>query len=927
MPFDAFAPEFVPIARPANGAAPPAPEAGTMATMGGTAAPAQPAAAAPPHRTPLRTALSARARDFVPTLGGAPGGAAWGTPMQLGAACQMGASGGPMPPGPPWGVPLETSQGFVPAMQGAGPLGTASAASGSQLNPKANEFRMPTGGAPPTTEDARPWTTESGVLPRESWACAAQAASRVAVAAAEQAEPTPLGAASSIMSPPGHSPRSDGRQRPDDQHAHHEAELDAVSFHSAIEDNSVFFDSVDAVEDEVSPRDPQVVPRENGGGADNACGRLANNASKKRVGCNSLCGNLSEASADVAPSGAKAKVGTSCRGANLGNGGAQGTSPPYRLEVLLRWRRIATKEENWREAQLRYVVEDVSRSQQRKATGGDRRDRVDTGGWRADAADWRRQPKDDSTQQAQKLLEASPTSWAAQQQAFRYARCVFTEDEQPGPSDVEVVRAMKSILNKLTIERFDALYQQLIVCGIRTSEHVEALMREVFEKATTQHHFVGMYAELCSKLHMWFTELHGNGREGKAFKRILLNRCQLSFEEILRPQEGLSELDAERRQEAEQLHKTRMLGNLKLVGALLERGMLASKILLAMVDELLNGPTSASLESLATLLTAVGPHFDQPGWPHHVQLIEAFQRVKEQVRREDLPSRTKFLLQDLLDLREAGWESRRKMLRASDTPTTLDAVHRRAEEELGERITPLRRYASASTSGASSPPATQAGVNGRSSSDLVGGSSSSRPSRGARGGPVSSNTCSGAGGRSNNARQSPHLPRANSDPSGYDLAAQKRARERPEVPAGIFERTKFHDDVTVVLRELASSLDVNNALDTLLAAHPLPTLEQQATELSELIARVSEQGREQVRRAGFELIAQFFVTGPWLQQALGMGVELFLNDLFSELRLDIPTLPRILRQDFGPVLGSLKAAGLLEPAHHERFVSVVSDDS
>merc|ERR550534_1001683 len=78
-------------------------------------------------------------------------------------------------------------------------------------------------------------------------------------------------------------------------------------------------------------------------------------------------------------------------------------------------------------------------------------------------------------------LEVSERAWSSAQRAMKM-------DANEG-----VTRAMKSILNKLTVEKFDALYQKLLVCGIETRTHIETLMREVFEKATTQHHFIEMY--------------------------------------------------------------------------------------------------------------------------------------------------------------------------------------------------------------------------------------------------------------------------------------------------------------------------------------------------------------------------------------------------------------------------------------------------
>jgi len=65
-------------------------------------------------------------------------------------------------------------------------------------------------------------------------------------------------------------------------------------------------------------------------------------------------------------------------------------------------------------------------------------------------------------------------------------------------TDEEIVCSMKSILNKLTIEKFYVLSGKLLACGIKTKFHLETLVDEVFAKATTQHHFINMYADLCT---------------------------------------------------------------------------------------------------------------------------------------------------------------------------------------------------------------------------------------------------------------------------------------------------------------------------------------------------------------------------------------------------------------------------------------------
>merc|ERR1712224_47842 len=152
--------------------------------------------------------------------------------------------------------------------------------------------------------------------------------------------------------------------------------------------------------------------------------------------------------------------------------------------------------------------------------------------------------------------------------------------EKDKKSDHEIVREMKSILNKLTIEKYDTLYRKMLNCGISSVEHVKILIHEVMEKATQQHHFIDMYSQFCAHLHEWFVENNVSNDPKSSFKRILLNECQNSFERYLKPLD-LSGLEGEELVEKKLMYKMTMLGNIKFVGALLQRKMLASSVLIA----------------------------------------------------------------------------------------------------------------------------------------------------------------------------------------------------------------------------------------------------------------------------------------------------------------------------------------------------------
>jgi translation initiation factor 4G len=55
-------------------------------------------------------------------------------------------------------------------------------------------------------------------------------------------------------------------------------------------------------------------------------------------------------------------------------------------------------------------------------------------------------------------------------------------------------------LNKLTVEKFEVLSDQLLDVGIDSVEILTAIIKLVFDKALTEPKFSKMYAELCRKL-------------------------------------------------------------------------------------------------------------------------------------------------------------------------------------------------------------------------------------------------------------------------------------------------------------------------------------------------------------------------------------------------------------------------------------------
>jgi hypothetical protein len=224
----------------------------------------------------------------------------------------------------------------------------------------------------------------------------------------------------------------------------------------------------------------------------------------------------------------------------------------------------------------------------------------------------------------------------------------------------KVARAARSILNKITVETFDPLFEQLVTCGIEQPAHISKLMSEVFDTATKQHHFIPMYADLCVKLEQdpriaAVVEVSGHQHN---FRRLLLNQCQAVFEQLLEPCDTELAADEEvclrRKQEA--------LGNIKLIGHLLVNGMLSSKLLVDCAEELISKRATCqeAVESLAALMMVAAPTFDTLEWQYQSKLIACFSSMRKLTKDKTLVPRSRFLLRDVLDVREAGWPTSTK---------------------------------------------------------------------------------------------------------------------------------------------------------------------------------------------------------------------------------------------------------------------------
>jgi len=241
-----------------------------------------------------------------------------------------------------------------------------------------------------------------------------------------------------------------------------------------------------------------------------------------------------------------------------------------------------------------------------------------------------------------------------------------TDAQAPAPSwsvsrrnrKADVAGMARSLLNKLTEQRFESLCSQMLSLPLSTPEDLAAVVSEIFQKATTEKGFRTLYTELCIRLDEYLAaETSPIG--GKAFRRALISECQTTFERDLKTLDNsiFEGLTADECFEVEVKLKARRLGNMRFIGDLLVRRLLALKLLTPILHQLLSGD-EAALESLIALLSTVAPELETKASPYQAPLRDAFAQLRLKMANKSVSPRLSCLLSDLFDARERGWAHR-----------------------------------------------------------------------------------------------------------------------------------------------------------------------------------------------------------------------------------------------------------------------------
>jgi len=253
-------------------------------------------------------------------------------------------------------------------------------------------------------------------------------------------------------------------------------------------------------------------------------------------------------------------------------------------------------------------------------------------------------------------------------------------------------RTTTSLLNKITVEKFEEISNQILNVGITSAQILDEVIGLSFQKAILEPHFANLYAELCVKLSKQCASFDDpeNPTKKITFKRILLNRCQDEFEKK-RKEEAAKETaeckTEEEREEARFKQRRRMMGNIKFIGELYNRNLLPSSVVAnSIVPKLLHADSEPEeLECLCKFMKTSGKVLEstcytgtppKPG-PALAKLNEYFDMIKSFADDPKYDSRIRFMLQDIIELRQNNWVPRRE----EKTAKKIKEIHQEAEEE------------------------------------------------------------------------------------------------------------------------------------------------------------------------------------------------------------------------------------------------------
>jgi len=245
--------------------------------------------------------------------------------------------------------------------------------------------------------------------------------------------------------------------------------------------------------------------------------------------------------------------------------------------------------------------------------------------------------------------------------------------KKPTGREDELERRVRLLLNKICPDNLQTIIDQLADIELHKADELDAVIRIIFGKALTEPHYCETYADMVQSLRTRYPEFppENEGDKPQTFTRVLLNTCQEEFESLPQTFEPTEEerlkyspddLNLEMKK-----RKDKILANMKLIGNLFLRHLLAVRVIGQVVHDLIGikerNPEEHMIECVCELLQAIGYTLDstQSERALMTQFSARLTDLKGMIDkdgRQVYSKRIQFRIQDLLDLRSNKWQKK-----------------------------------------------------------------------------------------------------------------------------------------------------------------------------------------------------------------------------------------------------------------------------
>lgn len=264
---------------------------------------------------------------------------------------------------------------------------------------------------------------------------------------------------------------------------------------------------------------------------------------------------------------------------------------------------------------------------------------------------------------------------------------------------------IQSLLNKLTLEKFDDLSYKL-ACLIQTIDNPQTLVetvKRVHKKALSEPQFSSMYSDLCKILETMSPKFPDpEGKNPLSFKKLILNECHVAFEESI----GVKPSDDSDLMEEYLKKRDRIIGNIVFISELFKKGFFPLKLIDRCINQIINGieetlrlprpidPDKIAIcesecEKLFNFISKCGKEFEQRSREHNKShIVDGYmESLKDFASNKLITPRVRFLIRDVVDMRENNWTPRRSF----DGPKKLDQIHEQSDSDMSSNISGQNR--------------------------------------------------------------------------------------------------------------------------------------------------------------------------------------------------------------------------------------------